>query len=158
MTSAFGDRDRSPPGRRLLPWILVWLLVVLIVAAMIVRQEAAASFTNRARAAQGEVIAREPNNHATVRARYEVAGISYEVNDSFIGPPNPDFDAVRVGDRVTVFYDPESPSRAVLAQPQTRTVNENSFALLASLALATLFVGALALSLPLWKRALRRPN
>lgn len=158
MTTSFGDHGRSPPARRFLPWILLWLLVVLVVAALVIRQDVAATFASRARTAQGSVIAREPDNHATVRARYDVEGTTYEVADSFIGPPNPNFDAVRVGDRVTVFYDPETPSRAVLSESQVRAANENSFAVLASLVLTTLFVGAIAVSFPLWRRLLlRRP-
>jgi hypothetical protein len=156
MTRGFGDHDRSPPLRRFLPWILVWLLMILLVALQIVRQDAAASFAGRSRTAQGTVISREPNNHATVRAVYEVAGTKYEVADSFIGPPNPDFDAVRVGDTVTVFYDPESPGRAVLAEPAVRASSGTGFAILVALILATLFIGALAASLPLWRRLLRR--
>jgi len=154
MTNSYGDRDRSPPGRRLVPWILLWLLVALVVAALVVREDVAAGFASRARAAQGTVTAREPNNHATVRARYEVNGTTYEVADSFIGPPNPDFDTVRIGDQVTVFYDPDAPSRAVLAEPQARATSENGFAVLASLLLATLFVAAIAASFPLWRRLL----
>jgi hypothetical protein len=118
MTRSFGDHDRSGRLPRFLPWILVWLLIVLLVTALVVREDAAARFGSRARATPGTVIAREPNNHAIVRARYEVDGTTYEVADSFIGPPNPDFDTVRVGDTVAVYFDPEAPSRAVLAERQ----------------------------------------
>jgi hypothetical protein len=78
------------------------------------------------------------------------------VADSFIGPPNPDFDVVRVGDRVTVYYDPAAPGRAVLREPLARASDETGFAVLAALLLSTGFVGALALSAPLWKALLRR--
>jgi len=49
-----------------------------------------------------------------VRAAYAVDGTRYEVADSRIGSPNPDWDTVRVGDSVTVYYDPAIPARAVL--------------------------------------------
>jgi hypothetical protein len=156
MTTSFGHQDRSPAIRRFLPLILVCLLIVLVVASLVVRVDVAARFASRARAAQGMVIAREPNNHASVRVRYEVDGVTYEVADSFIGPPNPDFDTVRVGDNVAVYFDPEAPSRAVLAEPTVRESGASGFALVTALILATLFAGALAASLPLWTGLLRR--
>ncbi|HJW49331.1 MAG TPA: DUF3592 domain-containing protein, partial [Candidatus Limnocylindria bacterium] len=71
-------------------------------------------------------------------------------------PPNPDFDTVRVGDTVAVYFDPEAPSRAVLAEPTVRASVDIGFAILAALVLATLFVGAVAASLPLWRGLLGR--
>lgn len=85
-----------------------------------------------------------------MRAVYQVGGESYEIADSFIGPPNPDFAAVRAGDTVTVYYDPTRPSRAVLAEPQARTP-DLWFALFAALVLSTLLTAALVASRPLWR-------
>ncbi len=82
---------------------------------------------------------------------YEVDGARYEVADSVIGPPNPDFDAVRSGDTVTVFYDPAAPSRAVLFEPQARGASEIGFAILTALVLPALVVGALIGATRLWK-------
>jgi hypothetical protein len=152
---AYGRRDRSPPLTRLLPWVLVWLLLVLLCAALFVRQASAADFASRVRTAPGTVTAREPNNHATVRAVYEVDGTRYEVADSFIGPPNPDFSAVRPGDQITVYYDSAVPSRAVLSEPTARASSDIVFAVLATILLPTLFVAAAALTTPLWGRVLR---
>jgi hypothetical protein len=147
----FGEGDRSARLPAFLPWILVWLLLVLVVAFLVVRQEQVAGFASRARTAPATVIAREPNNHATVRAVYEVDGTMYEVADSFIGPPNPNFDVVKVGDAVTVFYDPATPSRGVLSEPQVGGSSEVGVAILAALVLPALFVGALVATLRLWK-------
>jgi len=123
----------------------------LVVAALVVRQEQLVSFAGHAQAATGTVIAREPGNHAIVRAVYEVDGARYEVADSVIGPPNPDFDAVRSGDTVTVFYDPAAPSRAVLFEPQARGASEIGFAILTALVLPAVVVGALIGATRLWK-------
>jgi len=134
----------------------VWLLAVAFVGFLVANQNVATSFARTARTAQGIVTAREPNNHAIVRASYEANGTKYEVADSFIGPPNPDFDVVRVGDTVTVYYDPATPSRAVLSEPVARASAETGFTILAALFLATGFVGALVLSAPFWRALLRR--
>ena len=158
VTWSFGDRGLPGPVLRFLPWILVWLLIVAVVTFLVVNQSVAASFASNARAAQGTVIAREPNNHAIVRVSYEVDGSQYVVADSFIGPPNPDFDAVRVSDSVTVYYDPADPGRAVLREPRARASNEIGFAILAALILPTLFVGAVLLSLPFWRGLLRHTD
>jgi hypothetical protein len=155
VTSSFGDSKRPTLVVRLLPWVLIWLLVVALVAFLVVNQDEAARFASNARTAPGTVIAREPNNHAIVRAAYAVDGTRYEVADSRIGSPNPDWDTVRVGDSVTVYYDPATPARAVLYEPQARSMDGAGFAILTALILATAFVGALLLSLPLWQRLLR---
>jgi hypothetical protein len=81
---------------------------------------------------------------------YEVDGQTYEIADSFIGPPNPDFDSVRTGDTVTVYYDPARPSKGVLAAPDAR-MPDLGFAVLAALGLSTLLTGALVASRPLWR-------
>ncbi len=130
----------------------MWLLLVLIVAFLVVREEQVASFANRARTASGTVIAREPNNHETVRAVYEVDRTRYEVADSSIGSPNPNFDAVRVGDTVVVYYEPANPSHAVLSAPQVSGSREGRFAIVAALVLPALFVGTLVATLRLWKK------
>jgi hypothetical protein len=154
VTWSFGERKRPTLAVRLLPWVLVWLLVVALVAFLVVNQNIAASFASSARAAQGTVLAKEPNNHATVHASYEVDGVRYEVADSRIGSPNPDWDTVRVGDSVVVYYDPASPARAILYEPQARAPGEIAFVILAALILGTV-IGAVLLSLPLWRHLLR---
>ena len=128
----------------------MWLLPAAVVAFLVATQYGVAEFARQARTERGTVTAREPNNHAIVRAVYEVDGQTYEIADSFIGPPNPDFESVRIGDTVTVCYDPTRPSNGVLAAPQARTP-DLGFAVLAALALSTLLTAALIASRPLWR-------
>jgi len=128
----------------------VWLLPAALVAFVVANQYVEAEFARQARTAPGTVIAREPNNHAVVRASYTVDGENYEIADSFIGPPNPDFASVRVGNTVTVYYDPARPSKGVLAAPDGRTP-DLAFAVFAALALSTLLTAALFASRPLWR-------
>src|SRR5438132_6646189 len=88
MGTAFSpDRTRRLPGS--FPWVLLWLALVAIVAGLIASTNIAGGFADRARNTSATVSAKEPTNHAIVRATYEVDGRTYEVADSFIGPPNP---------------------------------------------------------------------
>ena len=128
----------------------MWLLPAALVAFVVVNQYLEAEFARQARTAPGTVTAKEPNNHAIVKATYVVSGETYEIADSFIGPPNPDFASVRAGDTVTVYYDPMRPSKGVLAAPEAQTP-DLGFALLAALALSTLLTAALIVSRPLWR-------
>ena len=128
----------------------MWLLPAAFVAFVVANQYGVAEFAKQARTAPGTVTAREPNNHAIVRAIYEVDGQTYEIADSFIGPPNRDFDSVRSGDTVTVYYDPARPSKGVLAAPEARTP-DLGFAVLAAFALSTVLTAALVASRPVWR-------
>ena len=126
------------------------MLPAALVAFVVANQYVVAEFARQSRTAHGTVTAREPNNHAVVRASYMVDGETYEIADSFIGPPNPDFTSVRTGDSVTVYYDPARPSEGVLAAPQARTP-DLGFAVLAALVLSTLLSAGLVASRPLWR-------
>ncbi len=128
----------------------MWLLPAAFVAFVVANQYGVAEFAKQARTAPGTVTAREPNNHAIVRAIYEVDGQTYEIADSFIGPPNRDFDSVRSGDTVTVYYDPARPSKGVLAAPEARTP-DLGFAVLAAFALSTVLTAVLVASRPVWR-------
>ena len=154
MGTAFSPhRTRQLPG--FVPWVLLWLALVAIVAGLIASTNVANGFADRARSASATVSAKEPTNHAIVRATYEVDGRTYEVADSFIGPPNPPFDDVRVGTAVTVYYDPDAPDRAVLSEPRKRAGQEIGFLSLAAAVLPTFFVGSLWLSFGIWRALVR---
>ena len=154
MGTAFSpDRTRRLPGS--FRWLLLWLALVAIVAGLIASTNIAGGFADRARSTSATVSAKEPTNHAIVRATYEVDGRTYEVADSFIGPPNPPFDDVRVGTAVTVYYDPNAPDRAVLSEPQKRSSQEIGFLVLAAAVLPAFFVGSLWLSFGIWRAFVR---
>src|SRR5437763_10602138 len=91
----------SPDRTRLLPgsfrWVLLWLALVAIVAGLIASTNIAGGFADRARSTSATVSAKEPTNHAIVRAPYEADGRTYEVAASFIGPPHPPYHDLRVG-------------------------------------------------------------
>src|SRR5207237_10581188 len=95
MGTAFSpDRTRRLPG--FVPWVLLWLALVAIVAGLIASTNIAGGFADRAGSTAATVSAKEPTNHAIVRATYEVNGRTYAVADACIGPPNPPFDDVRL--------------------------------------------------------------
>jgi len=140
----------DPKGRRrfpaFVPWVAAWLTLVVLVLVLTAQANVASGFAANAQSVSGTVVAKEPTNHATVRATYDVAGVAYVVADSFIGPPNPSFEAVQVGDQVTVYYDPAAPATAVLSEPRKRASNEIGFMVLAAIVLPSGFVGALMLA------------
>jgi hypothetical protein len=84
---------------------------------------------------KGVVDATEPDNHRLVRYSFTVGQRSYSDSDQ-VGDGNPDFENLRVGDRVTVFYDSQSPSVSGLGDPRRRLANEE------------LTVGAVAILFP----------
>jgi hypothetical protein len=130
------------------PWFLLlgWFAMAAFIVMLMTPANNASGFSANARTTAGTVIAKEPTNHATVRASYEVSGATFTVADSFIGSPNPTFDAVRVGDTVTVFYDPAAPATAVLSKPRARSVNEIGFTILLAVLAPSIFIGALWLT------------
>src|SRR5437867_7575769 len=154
MGTAFSrDRTRRLPG--VVPWLLLWLALVAIVAGLTASANIAAGFGDRARSTSATVTAKEPTNHAIIRATYTVDGRTYEVADSFIGAPNPPFDDVQLGTAVTVYYDPDAPDRAVLSEPQKRSSQEIGFLVLAAAVLPAFFVGSLWLSFGIWRAFVR---
>jgi hypothetical protein len=72
----------------------------------------------------GLVVAREPENHDSLTARYTVNGQVYELRTSFVAEPNPDKGKLHVGDSVTVVYLPTSPRTATLGEPRALIANE----------------------------------
>ena len=119
-----------------LAWSVIFLSEVALLAVAFVASGASLGQRISWSSTSGRVIARQPSDHALVRAEYEVNGIRYVTEDNFIGPPNPDFGEVNVGDAVTVFYDPSSPGGGRLSDPSQHGLS-------AELVVFTLFVAAL---------------
>jgi hypothetical protein len=64
----------------------------------------------------GHVIAKEPENHQTVRYAYEVGETEYKGSGSG-GDGNPDFEDLSIGDQIVIYYDPVSPYRSTMSNP-----------------------------------------
>lgn len=152
MATGTTRRQRVPVA---VVWFSAWLGLVALVGLWTAEGNVAVNFADRAASTAGIVTSKEPANHATIRATYVVNGVTYEASDSFIGAPNPSFNEVHVGDRVSVYYDPAGPATAVLSDPHKRSSNEFGFAILVAVLLPTGFVGALLLSLLIRSRVVR---
>jgi hypothetical protein len=129
---------RLPALEAYVRYVLVWLCIALACALL------AASFnwsgyhrlaTHGVRTT-GTVTAVLPEDHASARYRYEVGGQSLEGQFS-PWPPNPPLEDLRVGEVVTVWYDPTSPGYSVLGDPGPILRNETETVLLGPLWLAT---------------------
>ncbi len=73
---------------------------------------------------QGQVIAKEPTNHRLIRYSYVVHQTTYFGSQSG-GYGNVDFNQIRIGDRVPVFYLPHEPKRSCLGNPADLLLNES---------------------------------
>lgn len=67
----------------------------------------------------GLVTGKEPENHRFIRYSFRVNG---EVHSGFgsAGGDNPEFENLKIGDQVKVFYDPSNPNRSFLGNPKTQ--------------------------------------
>jgi hypothetical protein len=97
---------------------------------------------------EGKVTALLPEDHATARYTYSVGG---RVFTGQFQPrsPNPTLEHLRVGQAVTVYYDPTSPGFSVLGDPGPIYWNET----------ASVFIGPFWLSTPtvlVWRLRSRR--
>jgi hypothetical protein len=95
--------------------LATWLALSFILGFIVGRSnlQKYLPLARRGVATHGVVSAKEPTNHRTIHYTYEVEGQSYG-GSGHAGNGNPEFDRLRVGDRVLVYYDPPSPSVSVL--------------------------------------------
>jgi len=75
------------------------------------------SLTRNARLANGTVTSKEPGNHMSVWYEYKVDGRTYRSAGSAedIGKT---FDAIQVGEQISVYYDQSNPASALSGDPQ----------------------------------------
>lgn len=73
--------------------------------------------------AEGVVTAKEPQNHRLVRYRYSAASREH-VGAGTARYGNPDFDELRVGDKLHVVYLPGSPETSTPGDPHARLIEE----------------------------------
>jgi hypothetical protein len=66
---------------------------------------------------RGIVTAKEPNNHEIIRYSYTVGEQTYK-GLGHGGDGNPSFDDLKIGDKVSVFYDPAKPEHSAMGFPQ----------------------------------------
>lgn len=78
------------------------------------------------------VTAKEQENHQFIRYKYNVNSEFYEGIGS-AGNGNPRFSEIENGDKVLVFYDPDSPEISILGNPQIMFQREQDTVYFASL-------------------------
>jgi hypothetical protein len=131
-------------------YVLTWLGLAVLIGAI------AASFdwsgyrqlAKHGVRTEGKVTAVLPDDHATARYTYSAGGHVF-TGQRHPWSPNPTLEHLRVGQVVTVYYDPASPGFSVLGDPGPIYWNET----------ASVFLGPFWLSTPtvlLWRRWSRR--
>src|SRR5436190_6982616 len=85
---------------------------------------------------EGTVIQAIPEMHGTVRYSYEAGGRKYE-GQTQPTMPNPPIDRLKPGAVVTIYYDPQTPEKSVLGNPNLLFRNETITIVLVVLLLPT---------------------
>ena len=78
----------------------------------------------------GKAIEKYPENHATIKYSYEIEGKQF-FGFGNAGNGNAGFDEIRIGQKVIVFYDRESPEISMMGYPQS-SFQANKFAIILS--------------------------
>src|ERR1700694_3140043 len=77
----------------------------------------ALALATRAVEVQGTVVSKEPENHKFIQYTYVVGEATYSGLGS-AGRDNPTFEQLKIGDRVKLYYDPDSPKESILGDPK----------------------------------------
>jgi hypothetical protein len=96
--------------------LLVWFLLTIITAAFAVTGLDWIKYyklTKQGVAVQGWVVGKEPDNHRFIRYSYVVDQSTFSGFGN-AGRGNPQFDELRIGDKVLVVYDPKIPEKSFL--------------------------------------------
>lgn len=105
--------------RTFLIFILIWLIFSAVgygSGSYVLDPAHLEYMTKESKGVYGQVVTKEPENHATVRYTYSVAGVEY-TGSGGAGADNPDFDQLQIGDHVIVYYDPAHPEESVSGNP-----------------------------------------
>ncbi len=102
-----------------------WLVLAVLFGTMVagITRPRYRTLAARGVRTEGTVTALIPENHRMVRCRYEVRGKSYE-EEHIPCTPNPPMEALQVGQKVVVVYDPANPSTSALGDPKLLLASE----------------------------------
>jgi uncharacterized protein DUF3592 len=131
---------------------IIWLALALIVLVGIggLNWPSYRRLAVRGVQVQAAVVELLPNAHNTVRYEYRVGQRVYE-GQSQSRQPNPPLDKLRIGQVVTIYYDPEHPETSVLGDPTPILQNETISIALAAFGVPTFVVASWA-----WRRSRKR--
>jgi hypothetical protein len=95
--------------------VLIWLASTIIFAAIGFRVLDWQKWHDLARhgiETSGQVVGKEPKNHEFIRYSYDVGQQAYSGLGS-AGRGNPEFEQLKIGDVIKVFYDPGNPEVSI---------------------------------------------
>jgi hypothetical protein len=75
----------------------------------------------------GSVISKDSENHRTIRYRYNVGDLEYTGTGAG-GRGNDDFDDIRIGQDVFLYYDSSNPSESYLGDPKYQLIAKEDLA------------------------------
>ena len=153
MRSVIGPRRTSNSiATSIIAGLLTWLVSSFALAFLVGGLNLPKYWTLAERGinTEGVVIAKEPANHRLVRYTYSIDQSSYFGSDQ-VG----DFERLKIGDPVTVSYDPLNPSMSLLGDPRQRLTNELVSVGAVAILFPTIIVGLLYSRgvLPVYRRS-----
>jgi len=113
--------------KRYIVFFLIWFVFFFILYTVVYvtsGQERLQFLANSGTHVKGIVQAKQPAMHRTIVYKYQAGGIDF-VGIGNAGEGHPDFDSLKVGDEISVIYDPEYPADSITGDPQSR-INANS--------------------------------
>jgi hypothetical protein len=102
--------------------LLIWAIstfVCVVIGVVALDWEKWNSLAEHGITSNGNVVAKEPENHNFIRYRYVVNGSHYSGLGS-AGGENPNFDQLHVGDAVKITYDSQRPEESILGSAQSQ--------------------------------------
>ena len=109
-------------SRAILTTVLIWLVLTTLFAAIGFLALDWQKWHGLARDGveiKGIVVAKEPENHRSIRYSYLVGERTYSGIGS-AGGDNPQFEHLNVGDRVIVFFNPANPEESILGNAESQ--------------------------------------
>lgn len=129
----------------ILTLVLVWLFLLFVgsgIASLVFDQGRLQNLAEHGTNVWGVVLAKEPDNHNTIRYSFEVNGNIYTGMGSG-GRGNPDFGQIQIGQKVIVSYDSNNPENSYLGYPEVAVESQRSLISLFGFAFATLTIVSL---------------
>lgn len=100
--------------------LLIWLALAIFFGAIgvvVLDWPKWHGLSERGVEVEGKVTAKEPENHMFIHYTYDVGGETYAGLGSG-GGINPEFEKLKIGDRVRVFYDSDRPKVSTMGDPR----------------------------------------
>ena len=107
-------------GKNLIVIIFIWILLACLFGFLGIKFLNWSEYRHLANSAvktTGRITAKEPENHRFIVYSFDVEGRSYSGRGNG-GGENPEFEQLRIGDPVSVYYDPQNPNDSFLGNPR----------------------------------------